>query len=264
MPLRSSTFQLLVDAQLGVMGQAIGVPHKVYRITSTSTGNYPDGWTLLTSYAMVHKNRVRSNDVEAALTSERSLWYQIVADMSRFQLGDVFVQNSPDFFPGVGYGAGATRMKTSIEYNGFALAWHAVANPPLGARVDRRIAIYRPRLIPENGEWRSTHERDTPLVLSSGAYSWGVSGATASFVPAGFATSDRQTHGQDFPPDPPGMLPVARYYSYMPPLPGYTPAEGDAIIDEDGTRYVVIAPYTQNAGTVGSQVMMQRQISQND
>jgi hypothetical protein len=58
------------------------------------------------------------------------------------------------------------------------------------------------------------------------------------------------------------MLPVPRYYVYLPPLPGYTAAEGDAIITEDDARYAVIAPYRQETGVVGHQLMVQRYISQ--
>jgi len=140
--------------------------------------------------------------------------------------------------------------------------------PPLGARLDHRCKIFRPDLNPQvfadnSSQWRATHEWDTPLVLTNGVYAWGApSSGPASFVPCGLGTSDRQTRGEDMPPDPPGMLPVPRYYVYLPPLPGYTSAEGDAIITEDGARYTVIAPYRQETGVVGHQLMVQRYIAQ--
>ena len=264
MVLPGAWFQSQVDKQLGVFGHHFGVPMTVYRITSTSTGDFPNGWRLLTGQAMIHRNRVRSNDVDVAMTSERSLWYQIAGDMSQFILGDVFIQADANYFPGVAYGPNATSVPGTFELNGFALAWHAQAQPPLGARVDRRVQIYRPALTPINGQWRSTRERDTGLVLTNGVFTFGAPGSTGSWVPCGFGTSDRQTRGEDMPPDPPGMLPVPRYYAYLPPLPGYTPSEGDALITEDDARYVIIAPYTQNTGTVGSQMMTQRYISQTE
>lgn len=262
MPIPGAIFQERIDKMLGVFGRKFGVPCKVYRLQPGSAGDFPDGWTLLTSQAMVHKNRVRANDVDVAMTSERTLWYQVAGDMSQFLLGDVFVQNDAGYFPGVAYGVGATSVPGTVELNGFALAWHAMAQPPLAARLDRRVGIYRPTLEPINGQWRSQRETDMPLVLNNGVYSFGSSGGMASWVPAGFGTSDRQTRGEDMAPDPPGMLPVPRYYTYLPPLTGYTPAEGDAIITEDDARYAVIAPYIQGAGTVGSQLMTQRYISQ--
>ena len=264
MVLPGAWFQRQIDKQLGVLGHHFGVPMAVYRLASASSGDFPTGWQLLTSQARIHKNRVRANDVDVAMTSERTLWYQIAGDMSQFLLGDVFVQNDAQYYPGVAYGPNATSIPGTFELNGFALAWHAMAQPPLGARVDRRVGIYRPELSPINGQWRSTREDDTGLVLTNGVYAFGAAGSTASWVPCGFGTSDRQTRGEDMPPDPPGMVPVPRYYAYLPPLPGYTPSEGDALITEDDARYVVIAPYTQNSGTVGSQLMTQRYISQRE
>lgn len=201
------------------------------------------------------------------MTSERVVWYEIVGDVSPFWLGDVFVQTDTPYFPGIAYGARATSIQTTIELNAFALAWHPPMRAPLGARIDRRAQVFRPNELPQleadgSYAWRTTRELHTPLVLTNGTYSWGQGGSTASWVPAGFGTSDRQSRGDDMPPDPPGMIPVPRYYCYLPPMPGYTPAEGDAIITEDDARYRVISPYRQETGVVGSQLMMQRYIAQ--
>lgn len=264
----TAVFQRLIDQQLGVIGNRLGQQHSVYRVTPSSTGDFPGGWYLVSSRFFCHRNRVRSQDAEVSMTSERTVWYEIAGDVSAFWLGDVFLQTDTSYFPGIAYGARATSLPNTIELNGHALAWHAPLRPPLAARIDRRVRIYRPDLMPvvfpdNSSQWRSTRELDTPLVLTAGVYDWGAPGAaTASLIPAGFGTSDRQTRGEDMPPDPPGMLPVPRYYCYLPPLPGYTAAEGDAIITEDDARYLVIAPYHQDTGVVGSQLMVQRYISQ--
>jgi hypothetical protein len=263
----ASVFQHLIDQQLGAVGYRLGQPFTVYRITPTAAGDFPLGWYRVSSQAHAHRNRVRSQDAEVAMTSERTLWYEVIADMSPFWLGDVFLQTDPPFFPGVAYGAKATSVPKTIELNGFALAWHAPMRPPLAARIDHRCRIYRPSLLPigfpdNSTQWRGEREWDTPLVLANGTYTWGVPNTAASLVPCGFGTSDRQTRGEDMPPDPPGMSPVPRYYIYLPPLPGYTASEGDALITEDDARYTVIAPYGQETGVVGSQLMVQRYISQ--
>lgn len=267
-----ATFQRLIDKQLGAFGNRIGQPFSVYRITPSSTGDFPNGWYRVSTQAHAHRNRVRSQDAEVSMTSERTVWYEVIADMSPFWLGDVFIATDPPFFPGVAYGDRATNLPGTIELNGFSLAWHPPIRPPLAARIDHRAYIYRPALLPQtysdgspplpSEQWRSTREFDTPLVLNNGVYSWGAPGQTASLVPCGFGTSDRQTRGEDMAPDPPGMLPVPRYYVYFPPLPGYSAAEGDAIITEDDARYAVIAPYKQETGVVGHQLMVQRYISQ--
>lgn len=263
----ASVFQHLIDKQLGAVGNRLGQPFTVYRLTPTSVGDFPLGWYRVSSRAHAHRNRVRSQDAEVAMTSERTLWYEIVADMSPFWLGDVFLANDSPFFPGVAYGDRATSLPNTTELNGFALAWHAPMRAPLAARIDHRCRIYRPSLEPvtfsdTSTQWRSTREWDTPLVLANGAFTWGLPNTAASLVPCGFGTSDRQTRGEDMAPDPPGMLPVPRYYIYLPPLPGYTAAEGDALITEDDARYTVIAPFRQETGVVGHQLMVQRYISQ--
>lgn len=265
-------FQLLLDQQLGAVADLVGLPYSVYRNTPGSNGDFPNGWTLLTSRFNAITNRVRSQDAEVSMTSERTVWFELTADVSPFWLGDVFIGTDAPYFPGVSYGDRATAVPKTIELNGFALAWHQPLRPPLGARIDRRVAIYRPDLLPESfsdgspltssKQWRSTEEFDTPLVLTNGVYSWGAPGGKASLVPCGFGTSDRQTRGEDFSPDPPGIGPVPRYYAYLPPLPGYTPSEGDALVTEDDARYAVISPYRQDTGVVGSQLMTQRYVSQ--
>lgn len=214
----------------------------------------------------MHRNRITSRGLESNLLSERTLWYEIAGDVSPFLLGDVFVSADPPYFPGVAYGTGATMMPGTSELDAFALAWHARMNPPVGARLDRRVGIYRPLLAPQSmpdgsKRWNTTHERDTPLVLSNGTYSWGSIGGTASWVPCGFGSNDREFKGGGFTPDMTGIVPAARYFAYVPPLPGYIPAEGDALITESDARYVVLAPYHQNAGVVGSQLMIERLIS---
>lgn len=263
----ASVFTHLIDKQLGAVGNRLGQPFTVYRLRQDSSGDFPVGWHRVSSRAHAHRNRVRSQDAEVSMTSERTLWYEVIADMSPFWLGDVFTANDAPFFPGVAYGERATSVPGTIELNGFALAWHPPMRPPLAGRIDRRCRIYRPSLEPigfpdTSTQWRSTREWDTPLVLTNGNYAFGQPNTAASLVPCGFGTSDRQTRGEDMAPDPPGMLPVPRYYIFLPPLPGYTASEGDALICEDDSRYTVIAPYRQETGVVGSQLMVQRYISQ--
>ncbi len=176
-----ATFQRLIDQQLGAVGRALGQPFTVYRVTPGSTGDFPDGWYRVSTQASAHRNRVRSQDAEVSMTSERTVWYEVVGDMSPFFLGDVFVQTDPPFFPGISYGDRATNLPNTIELNAFALAWHPPIRPPLAARIDRRVGIYRPALLPQtvsdgspllpSQQWRSTREYDTPLVLTNGIYS---------------------------------------------------------------------------------------------
>lgn len=272
MPNALGPFQLLIDRQLGAVATRLGQPFSVYRINPNSTGDFPTGWALVSSQFHSHRNRVRSADAEVSMTSERTVWYEVIGDVSPYWLGDVFVQSDPPYFPGIAYGDRATNVPGTSDLNAFALAWHPPLRPPLAARIDRRVGIYRPALVPQtysdgspltaSQQWRSTREFDTPLQLANGVFSWGPPGGVASWIPCGFGTSDRQTRGEDMAPDPVGMVPSPRYYAYLPPLQGYQSSEGDAIITEDDARYVVISPFRQETGVVGSQLMIQRYISQ--
>jgi hypothetical protein len=275
MPSALGPFQLMLDRALGAVAQRLGTPYSVYRNTPASSGDFPDGWTLISNGFPAITNRVRSGDAEVAMTSERTVWFELMCDVSAFWLGDVFVGTDAPYFPGVSYGERAVSVPDTTDITtGFALAWHQPLRPPLGARLDRRVGVYRPALVPltyadgaplsPSQQWRSTHEFDTPLQLKNGVFSWGPPGGVASWVPCGFGTSDRQTRGEDMNPDPPGMVPSPRYYAYLPPLPGYQAAEGDAIITEDDARYVCISPFRQESGVVGSQLMIQRYISQSN
>lgn len=262
----SSIFQSMVDKALGNLGAAIGKDHAVYRIGPKSSGDFPAAWLKLTPRVSIHRNRVTSRDLESNLMSERTLWYEVIGDMSQFRLGDVFVSSEADYQPGLAYGAGATSIPGTQEIDGFALAWHAHASAPIGARISHPVQIYRPELSPAmqtdgSKRWAETHETDMPLILSNGVYSWGAPGGTASIVPAGLGSNDREYRGGAFQPDDTGILPMGRFYVYLPILPGYDPAEGDAVITEDDTRFVMTSPYTQRTGVVGHQATIERQIS---
>lgn len=259
-------FQAAVDRALGAVGRSFGKPYAVYRIIQTSSGDFPNGWSQRTTNAPLLRNRVSSRNIESNLLSERTLWFELAGDLSPFLLGDVFVSADQTYYPGVGYGAGATTIAGTTEIDGLALAWHAPAQPPLGARIDRRVGIYRPSLAPTtmpdgSKRWNTTREQDTPLILNAGTYSFGAAAGKASWVPCGFGSNDRQFKDGPFAPDKIGAIPSARYFAYLPPLPGYTPVEGDALITEDDTRHVVLATYGQSVGVVGSQLMTERLIS---
>lgn len=261
-----ATFQAAIDRALGAVGRNLGRPYRAYRIAQNSAGDFPTGWQERPGRAALVRNRVTSRDLETNLLSERSLWFELAGDMTAYQLGDVFVSAEPEYRPGSSYGAGATTLPGTIEIDGIAFASHVPMRAPIGARVDRRVGIYRSMLAPvpqQDGSkrWNTTLETDTPLVLSGGTFSWGASGAPPSLVPCGFGSNDREFRGGAFTPDTIGIVPAARYFAYLPPLPGYIPAEGDRIVTEDDARYVVLAPYRQEVGVAGGLFMIERMIS---
>lgn len=255
-----------IDYGLGKAGAVLGQPFSAYRAAGGS-GDYPTGWTSVGSSVPVYRVRVSDSKLQAAMKASGTIWYEINGGMQAFLLGDVFASADAPFVSGQSYGAGATFLPGSLQFDGFALAWHGPGFVPIGARVDRRCRIYRPSSAPQmlttgNVAWRQTSDDSMPLVLTAGVFAFGSPGGTASYVPFGIGSTERPPTGRNFTPATPGIPGVPRYYGYLPPLPGYQPTEGDRIETEDGARYDIINPYDQQAGVVGSQLLLDRVISQ--
>jgi hypothetical protein len=264
-----------IDKGKGKAARHVGMPFLGYRLTSASTGDFPTAWTPIpvcpagTHYEFsMLRRRLAEGKLELGIKNV-ALFYDIVANMNPFLVGDVFVQNDAAFVPGKSYGAGATAVVgATIEFNGVALAWHPPENKAVGARIDRRATIWRPSQQPATVTtatgakyWKETNVNDVPLVLSGGVYRWGVAGAGwASLVPIGMMAAIRQSDWI-MQPGIPGMLKEAKWFGYLPPLPGYLPAEGDAIIDENGARYHVVVPFEQKTGVAGYQLVLDRKIA---
>jgi hypothetical protein len=258
-----------IDHGKGQASRHVGQPFIGYRLGAGSNGDFPGAWNVVAPNFYMLRRRMTEGKIEVGIKNV-ALFYEIVANMDPFVLGDVFVQDDPAYAPGRSYGAGATSIPGTIEFNAMCLAWHPPENKAVGGRVDRRVKIYRPSNDPAattDGSatpyWKETNVNDTPLVLTGGTYAFGTAGAgNASFVPAGFLSAIRQTEWI-FQPGVPGMLKEAKWFCYLPPLPGYLPAEGDAIIDENGARYHVTVPFEQKTGVVGYQLVLDRKISSN-
>lgn len=259
-----------IDHGKGKAARHVGLPYTALRLTPVSNGDFPGGWTTVSAKFSMLRRRFAEGKLEVGIKNV-TLFYRIVANMNAYLLGDVFLQTDPAYDPGFSYGVGATSVPGTFEFNAMALAWHPPENEAIGGRIDRRVKIYRPSPSPatvQDGSgvayWKETNDNDLPLIMAAGVYAFGQAGAGgASFVPAGFTSALRQ-HESVFEPGVPGMLKEAKWFVYVPPLPGYMPSEGDAIIDENGARYVVSVPYEQKTGVVGYQLVCDRKISSDD
>lgn len=260
-----------IDKGLGIAGKHLGPLYTAYRIGSAATGDFPSGWTSV-GVGRIMLRRQTDSTIQSALLASGTMWFDVVGNMEFFYLGDVFQLTDGTYSPGLSYGANATSVPGTPQFSGFALAWHAPVDEPIGARVDRRVQIYRPMgppdqsLTDQGGTWRATTYAASPLVLRSGVFSFvdPYTGVAASYVPGGVASTDRPPRGHLFsPPSIPSDMQVPRYFMYIPPLPGYLPSEGDRIVDESGARYVITNPYHQEAGVVGNQLGVERRISEN-
>lgn len=258
-----------VDKGRGIAAKNLGQPFEAYRVEAGNSGDFPADWTVVTPSFPLFRRRYQSTQkIETGMT-RGAMWFEIVANMNPYLLGDVFVQIDPAYQPGVSYGAGATLLPDTIQFEGIALAIHMPVGKSIGARLDRRVRIYRPSFgsatLGDGSQFfKTTLDNDLPLILSNGQYSFGQEGQVASFVPAGFTAYERPSGDDLFGPHVPGMPKPSRYFIYVPPLPGWSPTEGDALVAEDGSRYVVEVPFYQEAGVVGSQLVCHRQIRQNN
>lgn len=260
-----------IDKGLGIAGRHLGPPYSVYRIDATASGDYPGGWNNVGNGVPIFVRRTTDREIQSALLASGTVWFDVIGNIESYLLGDVFSLSDPAYKPGRAYGIGATSVESVGRFSGFSLAWHAPVDEPVGARLDVRVKIYRPAgppdtsLVDNSSQWRTTTYAAQALVLRSGEYTFvnPYSGYDASFVPAGVASTDRPPRGHLFPPaDTPGQMQISRYFLYLPPLPGYTPVEGDRIVQESGQRYLVTNPYNQLTGVVGMQLGVERRISE--
>lgn len=259
-----------IDKGLGIAARHLGPPYAAYRVDSSASGDYPGGWRQVAPRVPVFVRRTTDAKIQNALLAAGTMWFDVIGNMEPFLLGDVFQLVDDPYVRGKSYGLGATSVANVGRFSGFGLAWHAPVDEPVGARLDCRVQIYRPAGPPDQSladgslTWRSGTYVAQPLVLKDGLFQFRdpYSGQQASFVPAGVASTDRPPRGHLFPPPGlPGQMQIPRYFLYIPPLPGYLPSEGDRLVQEDGTRYLVTNPYIQLTGVVGMQLGVERHIS---
>jgi hypothetical protein len=256
--------QFRIDRRLGQIGQNIGQPFNVYRVGSTNSGDFPNNWTLVGS-VNAYRYRVPSSKLEVGV-EKADLLYNIFLNAGNYYLGDTFICTDPALVPGQSYGPEATILPSTLQINAFTLAWHMPVRIPVAARIDRRCRVYRPALTPSvlsDGSFyfKETNDNDQPLVLNSGVFSFGAAGSgVGSWVPLGMQSVTRRSD-YAFEKEP-GIVRSIAWHAYLPPLPGYEPSEGDALITEDGARYVILGSFNQEAGLVGNQMVVDRKISQ--
>ena len=259
-----------IDKGLGIAGKHLGPPYNVYRPDSTASGDFPNGWDLVGTGVPVFIRRTTDAKIQNALLASGTMWFDVIGNVEPYLIGDVFLLEDPAYSPGISYGTGATALPGTQRFTAFTLAWHAPVDEPVGARCDTRGQIFRPQGPPDtsfadgSSQWRGGTYAAQPLVLQNGVYSFlsAFEGRDASFVPVGVSSTDRPPRGRLIPPPIPGDMQIPRYFMYVPPLPGYTPAEGDRVVTEQGARYLVTNPYYQQTGVVGNQMGVDRMVAE--
>ena len=264
--------QSKVDHGLGIASRHLGQPFSAYRVDTTSSGDFPADWLQLASNVPIYWVRRPEGKIPIGI-ARATVLYDLLANMAPFNLGDVFLCTDAPFSAGISYGAGATSVPGTQEVYAITLMAHQPAagdqkiGPNTGGRLTNLARVYRPATKPatlSDGSryWKSTHDNDQALVLANGAFSFKPINSPGSLVPVGLVSAFRASGPLPFGPPPPGMLRPSHWYVTTPPLPGYEPREGDAIVTVDDQRFVVVEPYRQEVNLVGNMLMCDRTTSQ--
>lgn len=246
--------QKKLDYGRGKEASKLGAPYDAYRVSSASSGNVIQDSNKIVSGVRIY-TKVDSGSAKETSHQLGIMWYQIIADMSPFLVGDVFVLNDPV------YGAGYSSVPfTTKEFNGFALADHSPIKKSLGGRLNINIQILRLNVATTaQGQWDKTLNSAQPVVLKNGLFGIGDVGQTGAWIPAGLmATKTDRDKAFD---QVPAQQRKSSWELYLPALNGFDIREGDRIVDANGARYIVIVPYTQHVGASGSQWTLEREVS---
>src|ERR1039458_3080384 len=97
-----------IDYGKGIAATKLGPPYDCYRITPTSNGDFPAGWTKTQAgYPIFAKKFTNEGKILTGMRTSTQ-WLDLIANMNPFLLGDVFLLVDPPFSPGASYGPGAT------------------------------------------------------------------------------------------------------------------------------------------------------------
>jgi hypothetical protein len=255
-----SEIQKYIDKGLGFASKVLGPPHNVYRPTSQDDeGNLLIESNLISSNYPVFSKIAYGGGVRESFESEKNqgiMFYRIIADMSPFLVGDIFINADPV------YGEGSSGANfANDQFKGFALADHSPIKKALGGRLNCCVNILRPAATTnQKSQYDRTKQNMVPVVLADGVFSLGTVGQTPANIPAGLIAQGRSYGDKAFSAVPAEQR-KSGWEVYVPALNGFDIREGDKIIGPDGSRYVVIIPFTQFVGATGGQWFCEREAS---
>ena len=243
----------------GVGARLIGLPMGVYRIGPASNGDWINPNNLvLTTFA----DRQQMKRLDPAFESQQRMetfWYELLIDNNPLLLGDVLISHDHVY----NQGAQVVNFPTD-QFIGFCMAAMPPIKHSLSARLDVNAQFYRPNLqpaseiggVPYND---MTLPQELPIICSGGQFILGNVGDTASKIPIG--TMPMNNSGNIYSVATANMPIQERRRVYVPPLSGFTLKAGDQMVTENGSRYVLLSNYFQDAGTVGGQYLAEKLVS---
>ncbi len=255
--------QRQIDRGRGHAARALGGPFNVYRIQANAATNVLDAANLVASNFLVYHLQKSSSGFRGSYegTAIGVPLFDIIGDMTQFYVGDLFIDADAAYQPGGGggYGAGATSVTfPTLEVYGWCLGFHGPIKKSIGARLDRLAQVYRLNAGPVNGYYQGDGASSLPVVLSNGTFSVGTVTQTGAFIPVGLAAKPRWR--SDLIKAIPTTTHEVEYLAYVPPLKGFTFQEGDRLVLQDGSQYVVQLPWEQQVGFAGSQLSIKREV----
>lgn len=258
--------QRKIDEGRGKAARALGGPFNVYRLQANAATNYIDPLNLVASDYLVYHLQKGASAFRGSYegSSIGVPLFDIIGDMTPFYVGDVFIDADGAYNPdgSGGYGAGATSVIFStLEIYGWCLGFHGPIKKSIGARLDRLANIYTLASGADaNGYFSAGTNSSLPLKIVNGQVVVGAVTDTPALIPVGLASKPRWR--SDLIKAIPTTTGEVEYLAYVPPLPGYTLHEGDRIVLQDGSRYVVQLPWEQEVGFAGSQMSVKREVMQ--
>lgn len=240
----------------GVLALQVGIPMNVYRITSSSNGDWIQPNNLFASNIRVDRQPMKKGDkgFESAKNLD-TFWYELMADCTPFLVGDVFVSNDTVLNQG-----SVVTTFPNHEFIGLCLAENMPTRAPIAARINTTAQLYTPALVPNRQSYYdSTLPNKMPIICMDGQFQALNNGQIASFIPIAFMPA--RAAGNIYHQPTANVTQQERRLIYTPPLNGYRVIPGDEFVLPTGARYVVVGNYSQDSGTSGGQFLVEKVVS---
>lgn len=252
--------QRKIDKGRGKAAKVLSPPHDVYRIGETS-GDFIQPANLVKSKVPMYRKVKTSKDIGGSL--EANKWqeltvYDLIGDLSKFKLGDVFIVKDPY------YGDDHTQVAGTKEINGFYVASHAPIKRGLGPRINTLIRIRRQSTRGDADGFASTTSDNAPCVkIVSGRCRFSLADDDGSWIPAGLVAT-RGSYGDKAVDDVPSMIRKSAFVGVVPPLPGFKFRPGDRVESISGAKYMVVVAYPEETGFCGTQLFLELENAADD